>query len=222
MPTALLSVSSKQNLVDLVQGLTRLGWSLLASGGTAAAIRAAGLAVEEIADYTASPEILGGRVKTLHPAVHGGILARSTPEDLADLERIHARMIDLVVVNLYPFQETINRAGVALEDAIENIDIGGVALIRAAAKNFQRTAVITDPGDYASVLEEMQEHGQISLVMRQKLAIKAFQHTAAYDSAITAYLSGALAENTPAVVTPTWLGNYAFTELRYGENPHQQ
>jgi phosphoribosylaminoimidazolecarboxamide formyltransferase / IMP cyclohydrolase len=222
MPTALLSVSSKQNLVDLAQGLARLGWSLLASGGTAAAIRAAGLAVEEIADYTASPEILGGRVKTLHPAVHGGILARSNAQDLADLERIHARMIDLVVVNLYPFQETVNRAGVTLDDAIENIDIGGVALIRAAAKNFQRTAVITDPNDYPAILTEIAEQGQISLPTRQKLAIKAFQHTAVYDSAINTYLTNALAENPPAVETPSWLASYAFTELRYGENPHQQ
>jgi phosphoribosylaminoimidazolecarboxamide formyltransferase / IMP cyclohydrolase len=222
MPTALLSVSSKNNLVELAQGLARLGWSLLASGGTAAAIRAAGLAVEEIADYTASPEILGGRVKTLHPAVHGGILARATADDLADLERIHARMIDLVVVNLYPFQETIQRAGVSLEDAIENIDIGGVALIRAAAKNFQRTAIVTDPGDYASILAEIQEQGQISLAARKKLAVKAFQHTAAYDSAITTYLSSALADEKPALETPAWLAAYPYSELRYGENPHQQ
>jgi phosphoribosylaminoimidazolecarboxamide formyltransferase / IMP cyclohydrolase len=222
MPTALLSVSSKTNLVELAQGLSQLGWSLLASGGTAAAIRGAGLAVEEIAAYTASPEILGGRVKTLHPAVHGGILARSTQEDLADLERIHARMIDLVVVNLYPFLETVRRAGVSLEDAIEDIDIGGVALIRAAAKNFQRTAVVTDPGDYSAILAELQEHGQIGLSTRKNLAVKAFQHTAAYDSAITTYLSAALAEEPPALEAPAWLAGYSFSELRYGENPHQQ
>jgi phosphoribosylaminoimidazolecarboxamide formyltransferase / IMP cyclohydrolase len=222
MPNALLSVSSKQNLVELAQGLAQLGWGLLASGGTAAAIRKAGLAVEEIADYTGSPEILGGRVKTLHPAVHGGILARATGEDLADLERIHARMIDLVVVNLYPFQETINRPGVSLEDAIENIDIGGVALIRAAAKNFQRTAVATDPEDYASILAEIQEQGQITLAMRKKLAIKAFQHTAGYDSAITTYLASALADTQPTLDIPAWLAGYPFAELRYGENPHQQ
>lgn len=222
MPTALLSVSSKQNLVELAQGLAQLGWNLLASGGTASAIRAAGLPVQEIAEYTASPEILGGRVKTLHPAVHGGILARGTAEDVADLERIRARMIDLIVVNLYPFQETISRAGVSLEDAIENIDIGGVALIRAAAKNFQRTAVITDPGDYPGILEEIQQQGQVSLTTRKKLAIKAFQHTSGYDSAITTYLSSALADTPAALETPSWLAGYTYSELRYGENPHQQ
>ncbi len=148
MPTALLSVSDKSGLVDLAHQLTKLGWHLLASGGTATAIQKAGLEVQDVASYTGSPEILGGRVKTLHPAVHGGILARETVSDQTDLTRIHARLIDLVVVNLYPFQKTVNKPDVKLSDAIENIDIGGVALIRAAAKNYERVAVVTDPADY--------------------------------------------------------------------------
>ena len=142
MPTALLSVSNKRDLIDLARGLIDLGWNLIASGGTANALRQVGLSVQDVADYTGSPEILGGRVKTLHPAVHGGILARSTHEDAAELERLNARMISMVVVNLYPFQETISKSSVTMEEAIENIDIGGVALIRAAAKNFIRVAVV--------------------------------------------------------------------------------
>ncbi len=221
MPTALFSVSNKQNLTGFAEGLAKLGWSLLASGGTAAAIRVAGVAVEEIADYTTSPEILDGRVKTLHPAVHGGILARLTPGDQADLERIHARLIDLVVVNLYPFQETVKRPDVELAEAVENIDIGGVALIRAAAKNFQRVAVVTEPADYPALLAEIQEQGQVSLATRQKLAIKAFRHTATYDSAITAYLDGAFEQAVDGEKTPAFLEGFSFTGLRYGENPHQ-
>jgi phosphoribosylaminoimidazolecarboxamide formyltransferase/IMP cyclohydrolase len=221
MATALLSVSDKTHLVEFALGLAQLGWRLLATGGTASAIRAAGIAVEEIADYTGSPEVLEGRVKTLHPAVHGGILARLIPGDQADLESIHARMIDLVVVNLYPFQETVNRANVELADAIESIDIGGVALIRAAAKNFQRVTVITDPGDYALILAELRENGQVGLLARQHLAVRAFQHTARYDSAITAYLTTSLAQDTGAIQPLAWLAHLASTELRYGENPHQ-
>jgi len=222
MPTALLSVSNKKDLIEFARSLTGLGWNLLASGGTAAAIKEAGLLVQEIADYTGSPEVLGGRVKTLHPAVHGGILARATVSDQADLHRIKARLIDLVVVNLYPFQETIRKPGVSLSDAIENIDIGGVALIRAAAKNVERVAVVTDPADYPAIIEELQTRKQISEVTRRKLAVKAFEHTARYDTAIAAYLAGAL-DQAPAVEQPpAWLSLYPSTELRYGENPHQK
>jgi phosphoribosylaminoimidazolecarboxamide formyltransferase/IMP cyclohydrolase len=221
MATALMSVSDKSHLVKFAQALTQVGWDLLASGGTASAIRAAGIAAGDIADYTGSPEILEGRVKTLHPAVHGGILARPVPGDLADLERIHARMIDIVVVNLYPFQETVSREDVELADAIENIDIGGVALIRAAAKNYQRVTVITDPGDYALVLAEIRGNGQVGLPTRQQLAVKAFQHTARYDSAITAYLMKALAPDASGIQPPAWLAQFPSSKLRYGENPHQ-
>ncbi len=220
MSTALLSVSNKNGLVELARDLVNNGWDLLASGGTAQAIRQAGLAVLEIASYTNSPEILDGRVKTLHPAVHGGILARRTESDQSDLERIHARMIDLVVVNLYPFQQTIHKPGVSIEEAIENIDIGGVALIRAAAKNYQRVTVVTDPADYSGLVDEIKAKGEISLTTRQQMAVKAFQHTAGYDSAIAAYLSNAISKNN-LEETPAWLSVYPSTELRYGENPHQ-
>ncbi len=211
MPTALFSVSDKTGLTDLARGLYALGWDFLASGGTAAHLRAAGLPVQEVADYTASPEILAGRVKTLHPAVHGGLLARPSDEDNADLERIGARPIDLIAVNLYPFRETVTRPDVTLEEAIENIDIGGVALIRAAAKNFARVVVLTAPSDYPAVLAELQ-NGGVRSETRRRLAVKAFAHTAAYDTAIHAYLSEEPAET---------LKLYPVQTLRYGENPHQ-
>ncbi|RPI34241.1 MAG: bifunctional phosphoribosylaminoimidazolecarboxamide formyltransferase/IMP cyclohydrolase PurH [Chloroflexota bacterium] len=213
MPTALFSLSDKRGLVELARGLHVLGWSLLASGGTATALRAANLSVQDVAEYTGSPEILGGRVKTLHPAVHGGILARSSASDAADLEKIHAAPIDLVAVNLYPFVETINKPDVTLDDAIENIDIGGVALIRAAAKNYTRVAILTDPADYPRVLAEIQAGGQVSAETRRCLAEKAFAHTAAYDTAISAYLTGG---------SPLTFQLYPLQNLRYGENPHQQ
>jgi phosphoribosylaminoimidazolecarboxamide formyltransferase/IMP cyclohydrolase len=212
MPTALLSVSNKDGLTDFCHGLHNLGWDLIASGGTASALRAAGLPVMDVETYTGSPEILGGRVKTLHPAVHAGILAQGTTSDATDLERIQAKPIDLVAVNLYPFQETVARPGVTLAEAIENIDIGGVALIRAAAKNFARVTVLTDPGDYQSVLVELQENNSTSAETRTRLARKAFGHTAAYDSAIHAYL------NPDA---PLNLQMFPIMNLRYGENPHQ-
>src|SRR5512139_1089239 len=155
MPTALMSVFDKTNLISFATTLAKLNWTLLASGGTAKALRDTKLPVTEVADYTGSPEILGGRVKTLHPAIHGGILARATQDDDSDLARLHAQRIDLVAVNLYPFQQTIAKPNVTLADAIENIDIGGVALIRAAAKNHERVTLVCDPGDYNSVLAEL-------------------------------------------------------------------
>jgi phosphoribosylaminoimidazolecarboxamide formyltransferase / IMP cyclohydrolase len=182
MPTALLSVSDKQGLTEFASGLHNLGWDLIASGGTAAALHTSGIPVEEVEKYTGSPEILGGRVKTLHPAIHGGILAQPTTGDAVDLERIHAREIDLVAVNLYPFQKTVANPDVTLAEAIENIDIGGVALIRAAAKNFARVSVLTDPGDYAPVLTELKEQGTVSSETRCRLAQKAFKITAAFTA----------------------------------------
>jgi phosphoribosylaminoimidazolecarboxamide formyltransferase / IMP cyclohydrolase len=191
MPTALFSVSDKTGLVVFAQGLHELGWDLLASGGTARALREAKLPVKDVADYTGSPEILGGRVKTLHPAVSGGILARATEEDAADLKKIKAGYIDLVGCNLYPFQQTIAKANATLEEAIENIDIGGVTLIRAAAKNFARVSVITDPSDYTLILAELKDTGSVSALTRRTLANLAFIHTADYDTAISAYLNEA-------------------------------
>jgi phosphoribosylaminoimidazolecarboxamide formyltransferase/IMP cyclohydrolase len=213
MPTALLSVSDKIGLVeDLAGPLHALGWRFLASGGTAKVLRDARLPVQEVAEYTRSPEILNGRVKTLHPAIHGGLLARDLPEDARDLEAIHAGKIDLLAANLYPFQRTIARQGATLEEAIEDIDIGGVALIRAAAKNFQRVTVLTDPGDYSRAAAEIASLGDTTLETRRALAQAAFAHTAGYDRAIAGYLSGQETLN---------LELFPVQSLRYGENPHQ-
>ena len=187
MPTAILSVHNKTGLVEFAQGLASLGWTLLASGGTAKLLRDNNIPVTEVADYTKSPEILGGRVKTLHPAIHGGLLARPTDEDHQQLLDLGWDYIDLVAVNLYPFEETIAKPNVTYADAIENIDIGGVTLIRAAAKNHERVTLICDPADYNSVLDEIRAGG-ISAQTRTKLAIKGFASTAHYDTAIHAYL----------------------------------
>jgi phosphoribosylaminoimidazolecarboxamide formyltransferase/IMP cyclohydrolase len=187
MPKAILSVYDKTGLLELAQGLVELNWSLIASGGTARSLRDSGLPVTEVADYTGSPEILGGRVKTLHPAIHGGLLARSTPSDHEELLTLGWDYIDLVVVNLYPFEKTVAAADVTLEMAVENIDIGGVTLIRAAAKNHERVILLCDPADYAMALQELRA-GAISFATRQRLAVKGFEHTAHYDAAITNYL----------------------------------
>lgn len=188
MPTAILSVHNKTGLVEFAQGLASLGWTLLASGGTAKLLHDNNIPVTEVADYTKSPEILGGRVKTLHPAIHGGLLARPTDEDHQQLLSLGWDYIDLVAVNLYPFEETITKPNVTYADAIENIDIGGVTLIRAAAKNHERVALVCDPADYNSVLDEIRSGG-ISAQTRTKLAIKGFASTAHYDTAIHAYLN---------------------------------
>lgn len=187
MPTAILSVHNKTGLVEFAQGLISLGWTLLASGGTSNLLRQNNIPVTEVADYTKSPEILGGRVKTLHPAIHGGLLARPTASDHQQLLDLGWDYIDLVAVNLYPFEETIAKPDVTYADAIENIDIGGVTLIRAAAKNHERVTLICDPADYNSVLDELRAGG-ISAQTRAKLAVKGFASTAHYDTAIHAYL----------------------------------
>lgn len=189
MPTAILSVHNKSGLVEFAGALVHLGWTLLASGGTARLLRDHHIPVTEVADYTKSPEILNGRVKTLHPAIHGGLLARPTEEDRQQLLDLGWDYIDLVAVNLYPFEETISRPGVTYADAIENIDIGGVTLIRAAAKNHERAILVCDPSDYASVLEELRG-GDFSERTRVKLAVKGFELTAQYDAAIGNYLKG--------------------------------
>ena len=187
MPKAILSVHDKTGLLEFARGLVEMGWSLLASGGTARLLRENGLPVREVAEYTGSPEILGGRVKTLHPAIHGGLLARPTQSDHAELLQLGWDYIDLVAVNLYPFEQTVAAPDVTLEQAVENIDIGGVTLIRAAAKNHARVTLVCDPADYPVVLSELQS-GEISFATRQRLAVKGFAHTAGYDTAITAYL----------------------------------
>jgi phosphoribosylaminoimidazolecarboxamide formyltransferase / IMP cyclohydrolase len=187
MPTAILSVHNKTGLIEFAKGLAELGWTLLASGGTAKLLRENGISVTEVADYTGSPEILGGRVKTLHPAIHGGLLARPTERDHEELLDLGWDYIDLVAVNLYPFEETIAKPDVTYADAIENIDIGGVTLIRAAAKNHERVTLVCEPSDYHSVLEQLR-NGRISEKTRTTLAIKGFASTAHYDTAIHNYL----------------------------------
>ncbi len=188
MPKAILSVHDKTGVVEFARGLVDLGWALLASGGTARLLRENGLPVIEVADYTGSPEILGGRVKTLHPAVHGGLLARPTDADHQELLALGWDYIDLVAVNLYPFEQTVARPGVTYAEAIENIDIGGVTLIRAAAKNHERVTLVCDPADYAEVLAALRTGG-VPFALRQRLAVKGFQTTARYDAAIADYLS---------------------------------
>ena len=223
---ALLSVSDKTGLVELGEALAALGVELVASGGTAEVLRRAGLPVVEVSELTGSPEMLGGRVKTLHPKVHGGILARrDLAPDQADLAQHGIRPIDLVVVNLYPFEATVAKPGTGLAEAIEKIDIGGPSMIRSAAKNHAFTAVLVDPADYADVVEELRREGcTLSPSTRERLACKAFGRTAAYDAAIQAYLSEQASAETLEEGLP---GRLRFdlprvASLRYGENPHQR
>ncbi|NJO45206.1 MAG: bifunctional phosphoribosylaminoimidazolecarboxamide formyltransferase/IMP cyclohydrolase [Oscillatoriales cyanobacterium RM2_1_1] len=226
---ALLSVSDKTGLVDFAQTLVQqFGFELLSSGGTAKILQEAGLTVTKVADYTGSPEILGGRVKTLHPRIHGGILARRDLEqDRADLQANNIRPIDLVVVNLYPFEQTIARGDVSLAEAIEQIDIGGPTLLRAAAKNFAHLTVLCHPRQYPDYLQTLQENqGVASLGFRQGCSLQAFQHTAAYDQAIATYLAQLYPEPKSTTATTELPKTYSVTgfqrqELRYGENPHQ-
>ena len=230
---ALISVSDKTGVLEFAQGLAAQGVKLLSTGGTAKMLRDAGLTVTEIGDYTGFPEMLDGRVKTLHPKVHGGILARrDLPEHLATIEAHGIPMIDLVCVNLYPFAATIAKAGVTLEDAIENIDIGGPAMVRSSAKNYNGVAIVTDPEDYAPLLAEMQANaGALQLATRFGLAKKAFTHTARYDSMIANWLTGleegaeakpAEAAPIPAIFPAKLQLAFDRTEiLRYGENSHQ-
>lgn len=216
---ALLSVSDKTGLIDLARSLVQeFGFDLISSGGTAQALKDAGLPVTKVSDYTGSPEILGGRVKTLHPTIHGGILARrDVPQDVADLEAQNIRAIDLVVVNLYPFEQTISKPDVSLADAIEQIDIGGPAMIRASAKNFAHLTVLCNPNQYNAYLEELrQNNGEATIGFRQAAALKAFQHTASYDRAISAYLAKQSDDPSTFILTGTQI-----QPLRYGENPHQ-
>jgi len=221
---ALLSVSDKAGLVELAKDLSALGIELVASGGSAAAIRDAGLPVLDVAELTGSPEMLGGRVKTLHPKIHGGILARrGLAEDRADLEAHSIREIDLVVCNLYPFQATVARPGVSRAEAVEKIDIGGPSMIRSAAKNHADVAVVCDPADYAGLVSELQREGGVTAATRRRLALKAFQHTAGYDAAISQWLAENDPEDEAARLPETLVVSLEKAdELRYGENPHQR
>ncbi|AMJ62036.1 bifunctional phosphoribosylaminoimidazolecarboxamide formyltransferase/IMP cyclohydrolase [Bosea sp. PAMC 26642] len=216
---ALLSVSDKSGLIEFARALDKLGIALVSTGGTARAIAEAGLAVTDVSDLTGFPEMMDGRVKTLHPKVHGGLLAiRSHPEHQASMIGHGIAPIDLLVVNLYPFEATV-AAGKGYDDCIENIDIGGPAMIRAAAKNHQDVAVVVEPSDYAAVLSELQaQKGATTLTLRRKLAQKAYARTAAYDAAISNWFAGELGETAPAYRA---LGGTLAEPLRYGENPHQ-
>ena len=186
---ALLSVSDKTGLVDFARGLAALGIELLSTGGTAALLAKEGIAVTEVASFTGAAEMLGGRVKTLHPRVHGGILARRKHEgDAADMKKHNLVPIDLVVVNLYPFRETVAK-GAPFAEVVENIDIGGPSMIRSAAKNAESVAVVVEPSDYKMVLAELQQKREVHESTRKRLQARAFAHTAAYDSAIAGYLS---------------------------------
>lgn len=220
-PVALLSVSDKSGLVPLAEALHRThGYQLLSSGGTAKVLEQAGLPVTRVSEHTGAPEILGGRVKTLHPRVHGGILAkRGDASHQADLEQQNIAPIDVVVVNLYPFRETIARPDVTWDQAIENIDIGGPAMVRAAAKNHADVAVLTSPEQYDRLLTAMAESGgSVPSKLRRQLALEAFQHTASYDTAISRWM----ADQTAGEESP-WLEAVPLLQtLRYGENPHQK
>ncbi len=223
--TALISVSDKSGLVEFARGLAGFGVKLLSTGGTARLIGEHGIKVTEVSDHTGFPEMLDGRVKTLHPKVHGGILARrDVPSHMSALQAAGIAPIDLVVVNLYPFSQTVARPGCTVEEAIENIDIGGPAMVRSTAKNYQHVAVVTDPADYAGILSEMQEaSGAIGLPTRFKLAQKAFSHTAAYDGAISNYLTALDATGARAAFPARLNLNFELVQrLRYGENPHQE
>lgn len=223
---ALLSVSDKTGLLGFASALAKRGVTLLSSGGTAKALAAEGIAVETVEAYTGSPEVMGGRVKTLHPRVHGGILAREGTDD-ADLAKLGAKFIDLVIVNLYPFDKVAANPMASYEELIENIDIGGPSMVRSAAKNHARVAIVCDPSDYDRVLAEIESTGEVSLNTRRALAAKAFAHTAAYDAAISGVLSGPRAQDPDGTVGASPYPQYLTLPferaygLRYGENPHQ-
>jgi phosphoribosylaminoimidazolecarboxamide formyltransferase/IMP cyclohydrolase len=218
MPLALLSVSDKSGIVEFARGLAALGWDLVSTGGTARALRDAGLAPRDVSEITGVEEMLDGRVKTLHPAVHGGLLARrDVPDHMREVAEQKIPLIDLVAVNLYPFRATAARAGVTPEDVIEQIDIGGPSMLRSAAKNFQSVTVVVEPRDYGRVLAALQASDD-DLELRRLLAEKAFSHTAAYDAAIAAWFAQQRQEKFPETVT---LSVTRQQKLRYGENPDQ-
>jgi len=214
---AIISVSDKAGVVDFARGVSKLGYEVFSTGGTKKALVEGGVPVKSVSEITGFPEILDGRVKTLHPMVHGGLLARrDLPAHMKELEAQKITPIDMVVVNLYPFVQTVAKEGVTLADALENIDIGGPTMIRAAAKNFPAVIVVIDPADYDGILAKLQK-GELPQTERQRLAQKAFQHVAAYDTAISQYLREE-EEGFPEVMTVAMKKRYG---LRYGENPHQ-
>ena len=220
MKRALVSVSDKTGLIPFVTELINLGYEIISTGGTRKALDAAGLKTMGISEITGFPEIMDGRVKTLHPKVHGGLLSvRDNASHQADMKANGIEYIDMVVVNLYPFKQTIEKPGVEFAEAIENIDIGGPSMLRSAAKNHRYVTVVCDAADYDRVLAEIREHGDTTLETRSKLAAKVFRHTAAYDATIAAYLTKHAGEEDPESLTLTYQKKQS---LRYGENPHQK
>lgn len=220
MKRALISVWDKCGIVEFSKKLVSLGWEIISTGGTKKVLEEEGINVIDIQDVTGFPEAFDGRVKTLHPNIHGGILhIRDNSEHLSTLEKLHISPIDLVVNNLYPFKETVNKEGVSHEEIIENIDIGGPSMIRAAAKNYKYVTVVVDPLDYEKVLEELGDNGQTTLETRRYLARKVFQYTSHYDSLISNYFNEIDNVEFPEKLSMTFEGK---EELRYGENPHQK
>ncbi len=219
---ALLSVSDKTGIVEFARELKERGIELLSTGGTAKLLTSHGISVKEVAEHTGFPEIMGGRLKTLHPKIHGGLLGRrGVDENIMTTHEIEP--IDLLAVNLYPFAATVSRADCTYEDAVENIDIGGPAMVRAAAKNHASVTVVVDPGDYRELLDELAANqGSTNVAMRQKLAAKAFAHTAQYDAMVSAYFTGAIGGAAPTFADDLNLSFRKHMDLRYGENPHQQ
>ncbi|NLS44750.1 MAG: bifunctional phosphoribosylaminoimidazolecarboxamide formyltransferase/IMP cyclohydrolase [Firmicutes bacterium] len=233
-PRAIISVYDKSGILKFAESLQDLGFEILSTGGTAKHLLKAGISVTSISDVTEFPEILGGRVKTLHPMVHAGILARMIPEHENELKQYGIDPISLVCVNLYPFKNTIEKPGVTLEEAVENIDIGGPAMIRAAAKNFERVTIVTDPGSYNKVIRELRLKGEVSITTRMELAKEAFLHTSRYDNVITEYLYKCIQDKSGAENSIKSIGGdkspfssminitgIKTLDLRYGENPHQ-
>ncbi len=217
---ALISVSDKTGIVEFAAGLAKAGIEIISTGGTKRLLEQNGIPVIGISEVTGFPEILDGRVKTLHPAVHSGLLAvRDNSEHQRQLQELNLGYIDMVVVNLYPFAETIAKPDVTYEDAIENIDIGGPTMLRSAAKNHAYVTVVVDAADYETVLAEIKQSGDTTLEMRKRLAAKVFRHTAAYDALIADYLTRQVGEAFPEKYTVTY---EKVQELRYGENPHQK
>ena len=219
---ALLSVSDKTGIVEFARELKERGIELLSTGGTAKLLTSHGISVKEVAEHTGFPEIMGGRLKTLHPKIHGGLLGRrGVDESIMTTHEIEP--IDLLAVNLYPFAATVGRPDCTYEDAVENIDIGGPAMVRAAAKNHASVTVVVDPGDYRELLDELAANqGSTNVAMRQKLAAKAFAHTAQYDAMVSAYFTGAIGGAAPTFADDLNLSFRKHMDLRYGENPHQQ
>lgn len=215
---ALISVSDKRGVVEFAKSLQELGWQIIATGGTMTKLRESGVEVINISDITGFPEICDGRVKTLHPKVHGGLLGRrDIPDHMAQLEANGIETIEMVCVNLYPFEATIAKEGVTMEDAVENIDIGGPSMLRSAAKNFRDVTVVCDPSDYDTILSEIRANGNTNLETRLKLSAKAYTHTALYDSHIATYM-----RRQAGLDEKLFLAFDQVQSLRYGENPHQQ